>query len=117
MLKIYHNPRCAKSREGLAVLQESGKPFEEVLYMKNAPSVGELKQMLSALKKPAIDLIRKNETIWRSEYKNKKLTEDELVGLMHKHPNLIERPVVMEGNKAVIGRPAEKIVEFLKSPS
>ncbi|NJB69670.1 arsenate reductase [Saonia flava] len=113
MIKIYHNPRCRKSREGLAVLENSGKDFEIIKYIANIPSVEELKQIIEYLSIEPIELVRKNESIWKEKYKGKKLSNDEILSAMVKYPNLIERPIVVKGNKAVIGRPAEKIEELL----
>lgn len=113
MIKIYHNNRCSKSRCGLEVLENSGKKFEIVKYLENTPDINELKNIISLLKIKPIDLIRKNEAIWKENYKGKELSDDEIFIAMNKHPKLIERPIVINGNKAVIGRPTEKIITIL----
>ncbi|MFD0988771.1 arsenate reductase (glutaredoxin) [Mariniflexile jejuense] len=113
MIKILHNNRCSKSRFGLEFLENSGKPFEVVKYLEDTLSAKELKEIINLLGIKPIDLVRKNEAIWKTEFKNKKLTDDQLIEVMVKNPKLIERPIVINGNKAVIGRPTEKIGEII----
>lgn len=113
MIKIYHNPRCSKSREGLAILENSGKDFEVVKYLENIPSKEELKQVINSLSIAPEDLVRKNEAIWKEKFKGKILSDEEIIDAMLKHPKLIERPIIIKGNKAVIGRPVEKIIEII----
>ncbi|WP_418501513.1 arsenate reductase (glutaredoxin) [Flagellimonas sp.] len=113
MLKIYHNPRCAKSREGLEILEKSGKDFEIVKYLDDVPTKEELKSLIGYLGIAPIDLVRTNEAIWKENYKGKKLSDDQIVRAMVEHPKLIERPIVVKGNKAVIGRPPETIKTLL----
>ena len=114
MLKIYHNPRCAKSREGLAILEKSGQEFEIVDYQKNPPSFIELSAIVGKLGIDAIDLVRKKEAIWKENYKDKNLDDKEIIQAMVENPKLIERPIVVYNNTAVIGRPPEHITDFLK---
>ncbi|TLF44630.1 arsenate reductase (glutaredoxin) [Maribacter aurantiacus] len=109
MIKIYHNPRCRKSREGLEILEDSGKEFEVVKYLEDVPSKEELRQVLQCLGISAENLVRKNETIWKENYKNRLLTEEEILDAMIENPKLIERPIVIKNNTAVIGRPPENI--------
>jgi len=113
MIKIYHNPRCRKSREGLALLETSGQKFEIVRYLENPPGPEELQGLLTALDISPIQLVRKNEAIWKSDYKGKELSDNEIIEALSQHPKLIERPIVLKDNKAVIGRPAERINELL----
>ena len=113
MIKIYHNPRCRKSREGLALIEKSGQPFEAVKYLEAIPTKQELTQILTLLGIPPENLVRKNETIWKEKFKEKKLSDKDIVDAMLEYPNLIERPIVINGNKAVIGRPTEMIIEIL----
>jgi len=108
-MKIYHNNRCRKSREGLSILENSNQQFEVVNYMEIPPTKKELKEILSMLGYTPIQLVRKNESIWKENYKNKELSEDEIINAMIAHPKLIERPIVVNGSKAVIGRPPENI--------
>ena len=113
MIKIYHNNRCSKSRCGLQILEESGKEFEVVKYLEDIPSINELKDIISLLGISPIELVRKNETIWKEKYKSKKLSDDAIIEAMMKNPKLIERPIIINGNKAVIGRPPEKIMSII----
>lgn len=113
MIKIYHNPRCKKSREGLAILEESGKDFKIIKYLDEVPSKDEIKSILDQLGISPIDLVRTQEKIWKENYKGKTLTNSELIEALHEHPKLIERPIVINNNKAVIGRPPENIKEIL----
>lgn len=113
MLKIYHNPRCGKSREGLEILQNSGKNFEIIKYLEDVPSKEEIKSLIGYLDIDPIDLVRKNEAIWKENYKGKELSDAEIISAMAEHPKLIERPIVVKGNKAVIGRPPETIKTLL----
>lgn len=113
MIKIYHNPRCRKSREGLEVLEQSGQTFEVIKYLDKVPTEDELNEIIGYLGVSPIELVRKNEAIWKEHYKGKELSNAEIVAAMAKHPKLIERPIVINGKKAVIGRPAEKINTLL----
>lgn len=114
MLTIYHNPRCRKSREGLQVLEASGKAFETRLYLSEPFTRSELTELIKALDIAPIDLVRKGEAIWKSEYKGKDLNDSAVIDAMLSHPKLIERPVVTDGTSAVIGRPAERIRAFVE---
>tara|TARA_R110002051_G_scaffold69741_7_gene125490 strand:- start:1079 stop:1423 length:345 start_codon:yes stop_codon:yes gene_type:complete len=114
MLKIYHNPRCSKSRQGLALLEESGKEFDVVKYLDNTPSYLELAAIIGKLGIKPIELVRKGETIWKEKYKNENFSDKELIELMVQNPKLIERPIVVLDNEAVIGRPPENIKKLLR---
>lgn len=113
MIKIYHNNRCSKSRCGLEIVKESGKEFEIVNYLVDAPSFTDLEGIIALLDISPIELIRKNEGIWKDKYKGLSLSNDELINAMVEHPKLIERPIVINGNKAIIGRPPERIKTIL----
>lgn len=113
MIKIYHNPSCRKSREGLEVLEQSGQDFEIVKYLEEIPSKDELKTLIGYLGIAPEELVRKNETIWKEKYKGRTLTDDEVISAMAENPKLIERPIVVKDKKAVIGRPSEKINTLL----
>ena len=113
MIKIYHNPRCRKSREGLAFLEASGQEFEVIRYLDNPPGAQKIGELLKALNIPPIDLVRTNEAIWKSDYKGKELIDSQIIEALSQHPKLIERPIVLRENKAVIARPAERINELL----
>ena len=109
MITIYHNPRCSKSRQGLQLLEESGKEFEVVKYLEITPTEKELADIIYLLGIKPIELVRKNEAIWKENYKGKELSDQEIIKAMIQSPKLIERPIVINGNKAVIGRPIENI--------
>jgi len=111
-MKIYHNPRCRKSREGLQIIEESGKDFQVIKYLDEVPSKEELKSILEKLDYKPADLVRKTEKVWKENYKGKNLSDDELIEAMLTHPKLIERPIVVTPVKAVVGRPPEKIKEL-----
>ncbi|WP_298555553.1 arsenate reductase (glutaredoxin) [uncultured Algibacter sp.] len=113
MIKIYHNNRCSKSRCGLEILEKSGKNFEVVKYLDNTLSVKELKDIIKLLGINPIKLVRKNEAIWKENYKNKDLSDTEIIKAMVENPKLIERPIIINGNKAVIGRPPELILDII----
>jgi arsenate reductase len=108
MIQLYHNSRCSKSRQCLALLEDSGKKFEIIKYLENPPTAKELAELISKMKIKPIDLIRKKEKIWIEEFKNKELSDQELIEIMAKNPLLIERPIVINVNKAVVARPIEK---------
>lgn len=112
-LKIYHNPRCRKSREGLQLLEESGKDFEIIKYLDTSLSENELTDIIEKLEIPPIQLVRKTEKIWKENYKGKELSDKEIITAMIKNPKLIERPIVINNNKAVVGRPASNILEII----
>jgi arsenate reductase len=111
--KIYHNPRCAKSRECLALLTSLIKDFEVVDYLKNPLSKEEIKELLSKLNIQPIELVRTKETIWKDHFKGKSLMDNEIIDALVLHPKLIERPIIVKSNKAIIGRPTDKILTFL----
>lgn len=113
-VKIYHNPRCAKSRETLAILEKEKADVEVVEYLKNPPSEKELKSMLKKLGLKAEDIVRKKELFFREKFSKKKFTEAQWLKILVKNPVLIERPVVVKGTKAVIGRPPENVLSIIK---
>ena len=106
-MKYYHNPRCTKSREGLAYLNEKGIEPELILYMKEPLGPTELEELIEALGIDAIDLVRTKEKIWKEEFAGKELEEDELILAMIEYPNLMERPIFLKDGQAAIGRPKE----------
>ena len=113
-LKIYHNPRCRKSREALHYLEETKQSFDIINYLDNHLLKGEIEQLLKELGYQPEDLIRKNEAIWKEQYKGKDLSVDELVSALNENPKLIERPIISNGKSAVIARPLEKLIDFIK---
>ena len=113
MTKIYHNPRCSKSRQVLALLEEKGEHIEIIKYLENTPTEKELSEIIDLLGIKPIELVRTNENIWKENYKGKSLKSDELIHIMVQNPKLIERPIVIKNNKAVIGRPPENVLTIL----
>ena len=113
MITIYHNNRCRKSREGLEILQKSGKAYTIKEYLKDVPSKNELKALIELLGINPLELVRTNEAVWKENYKNKPLTDDDIIVAMLENPKLIERPIVIHGTKAVVGRPPVKILEII----
>ncbi|PCH49026.1 MAG: arsenate reductase (glutaredoxin) [Flavobacteriaceae bacterium] len=112
-MKIYHNPRCSKSRQGLAILENSKNPFEVIKYLDKPFAQEELAELIMLLGIKPIDLVRKNEAIWKENYKGKTLSDTEIITAMVENPKLIERPIVVNKGKAVIGRPPEIIKTIL----
>lgn len=113
MIQILHNARCGKSRDCLAFLTESGKEFEVIKYLETVPTFEELKEIISKLGIKPIDLVRKKELIWLENFKNKTLSDTEVIEAMIANPILIERPIVINGEKAVIARPLENTKSIL----
>ncbi len=109
MITIYHNPRCAKSREGLNELEQLGKPFTIRKYLEEPFTKEELITIIDQLRIKPLELVRTKEKIWVENYKNKNLSNDAIVEAMLLHPKLIERPIVVINDKAVIARPKEMI--------
>jgi len=111
---IYHNPRCSKSRQTLALLEEKGVAHEVIDYRKTPPSVAELKKVLKKLGLKAHDIVRKGEARYAElGLKARDVSEDELLTLMVENPILIERPIVVAGEKAALGRPPEQVLKIL----
>lgn len=112
-LQIFHNPRCSKSRQTLALIEEAGVTPEIVLYLEQPPTEAELKSVIAKLGIAPADLLRKKE----AEYKEAELTndssDDDVLAAMIKYPKLIERPIVIKGDKAVLGRPPENVNALL----
>lgn len=113
MIQIYHNQRCGKSRNCLLVLKESNKEIEIINYLNTPPTADELTTLLQKLNLTPIELVRQKETIWIENFKGKTLTENEIIQAMVENPILIERPIVVNGDKAIIGRDLEKVIPFI----
>ena len=109
MIQIYHNSRCGKSRECLALLIDSGKEYEIVKYLENVPTFEELNSIIKKLGVKPIELVRQKEKIWLENFKDKELSDDEIIQAMISNPILIERPIVINGEKAAIARPLDKL--------
>lgn len=114
MLKIYHNTRCSKSREACGILQDKGVEFETIEYLKTPPTQKEIKGLLQMLGMKAQDIVRKGEPLYKEKFADKKLSESEWIKALAENPILIERPIIIKGNKAIVGRPPEKVLELLK---
>lgn len=112
-MKIYHNPRCSKSRQGLEILEATKLPFETIQYLNTPVSESELIEIIALLKITPLELVRKNEIIWKENFKGKELSDAEVISAMVANPKLIERPIVINNGKAVIGRPPEIIKTIL----
>jgi len=112
-MKYYHNNRCRKSREGLIFLKDRNINPEIIEYMNSKLNEQEIKSILKVLNYKAIDLIRKNESIYKEKIKDNSLSENELIKWMVKEPKLIERPILINNNKAIIGRPSENFLELI----
>ncbi|RDV16410.1 arsenate reductase (glutaredoxin) [Pontibacter diazotrophicus] len=113
MLKIYHNNRCSKSRQTLELIKDSGQEVEIVEYLKTPPNAAGLQDVLQKLNMKPEQLLRKNEAIYKEAYKGKTMTDQEWIQAMVENPVLIERPIVVKEDKAVLGRPPENVQELL----
>ncbi|MDG2272461.1 MAG: arsenate reductase (glutaredoxin) [Halioglobus sp.] len=111
---IYHNPRCSKSRNTLSLLEESGVNPKVVLYLEDPLDSKELKQILNKLGLTAGQLVRRNEQDYKACGLNRDSADEELLAAMAKYPKLIERPIVVKGSQAVLGRPPENVLELIK---
>ncbi|MBK3516292.1 arsenate reductase (glutaredoxin) [Carboxylicivirga marina] len=113
MITILHNPRCSKSRAGVALLEEKGVEFEICKYQEDILTPDELGAIIEKLGIRPLELIRKNEAIYKDEFADKELSDEEWILAMLEYPRLIERPIVINGDKAIIGRPTEAIESVL----
>jgi len=112
-MKIYHNPRCSKSRQTLNFMKEKGVEVEIIEYLKVIPSEKELSDIINLLGIEPEKLLRKGEADYKENFKGKILSDSEWISAMIKYPKLIERPIVIIGNKAVLGRPPENVLDLL----
>jgi len=112
-MKIYHNPRCSKSRQTLTLIQERGKEIEIIEYLKNPLTFEDLELILVKLSISPIELVRNKEEIWKENYKGKELKDNEIIQAMVDNPKIIERPIVINGMKAIIGRPPENVLKIM----
>jgi arsenate reductase len=114
MLQILHNPRCGKSRSCVAFTTDLKVPFEIINYLENPLSEAQLEVLIKKLEIKPIALVREKEKIWIENYKGQSLSDSDIIRVLAKHPILIERPIVIDGDKAIIGRDIEKLADFLK---
>jgi len=112
-MKIYHNPRCSKSRQTLTLIQERGKEIEIIEYLKNPLTFEDLELILVKLSISPIELVRNKEEIWKENFKGKELKDNEIIQAMVDNPKIIERPIVINGMKAIIGRPPENVLKIM----
>ena len=113
MIQIYHNQRCGKSRSCLLFLEESNKEFEIINYLITPPTVAELTVLLKKLNLTQIELVRQKEKIWIENYKGKTLTDNQIVKAMAENPILIERPIIIKGDQAIIARDLSLVDPFI----
>jgi arsenate reductase len=113
-IEVWHKPTCSKSCEVMSLLKKEKVKPDVFLYLETPPGEEEIKSVLKKLGIKAEELIRKKESIYKEKFEGKKMTEEKWIKAMVKYPILIERPIVIKGNKAVIGRPTEKILEIIK---
>jgi arsenate reductase len=110
---IFHNPKCTKSRQTLALLQEGGAEPKVIEYLKTPPTAAELKAILAKLGMKPEQLVRKGEDVYKEKFAGKTLTDAQWIDALVKNPILIERPIVVSGDRAVIGRPPENVKTLL----
>lgn len=111
---IYHNPRCSKSRQALALLEESGVSHQVVRYLETPPTAAELDQLLTTLGLEPVEVMRTKDDLYKElGLAGKTLTREEGIRLLAEHPALLERPIVIRGDKAVVARPPERVQELL----
>ena len=113
MIKIYHNTRCSKSRDVCTILEKKKVKTEIVEYLKTPPTQKEIKELLKMLGMKAEEVVRKGEPIYKEKFASKKLTEAQWIKALAENPILIERPIIVKGNKAIIGRPPESVLKFI----
>lgn len=114
-LTIYHNNRCRRSREALDHIESKGYDIEIVEFLKTPLSISELKDLIQLLKINPMELVRKNESIWKENFKDKKMTDSHLIAVLIENPKLIQRPIIKSVTNAVIGRQINSLIRFLKS--
>lgn len=113
MITIYHNPRCSKSRNCNLMLEKLNEKVKVVNYITTPFNYETLSDLIQLLNIKPIDLVRKNELVWKEKFKGKKLSDTEIIAAMVAHPKLIERPIVVKNGKAAIGRPIENVLKIL----
>ena len=114
-LILYHNNRCAKSRQALKILQNSGLKFETIEYLKKPLTEKEIKNLLKLLQLNAENIIRKGELLYKEKFATTNISENEWIKILANNPVLIERPILVKGNKAILARAPEKILELLNT--
>ena len=112
---IYHNARCSKSRSACEIITALGIKADVIEYLETPPGKEELRELLDKLDMQPAELVRHGEAAYKENYAGKELSDEEWLDALVAHPILIERPIVVRGDRAVIGRPAERVMEFLNS--
>ncbi|MFT4661602.1 MAG: arsenate reductase [Patiriisocius sp.] len=112
-MKIYHNPRCSTSRKALKMIEDHGIKPEIIKYLDDVPTEAEFKKVLVKLNLKATDVLRKREQIYKEHYAGKNFTEEEWITIMLENPKLIERPIIVKDNAAVIARPMQNLEDLL----
>lgn len=112
-VQILYNPRCSKCREALSFLEGESCEIEIIEYLKDIPTKKELKAILAKLGLKAVDIVRKKEDLFLKKFQNKKFTNEEWIQILLENPILIERPIVIDGYKAIVGRPPELVIDLL----
>lgn len=113
MITIYHKPGCTTSNKVLAYLKDSGKRFRVVHYLEDPPSEDSIRLLLKKMNLPAAEWVRKKEPLFVENFRDKNLSEDELIRVLHLNPNLLERPVLEKKASAILGRPLEKAQRYI----
>jgi arsenate reductase (glutaredoxin) len=113
IMKIYHNPRCKKSREGLQFIRDKGLNVQVIDYIKNPISEKELQEIVMKLGKKPVEIVRTQEEYFKKNLKGRNFTDEEWITILMENPRLIQRPIVVEKHKAVIAQPPEKINQLL----
>jgi len=113
MIQVYHNSRCGKSRQAIQFLEDAGKEFEIIKYLETPPTFEQLVILLQKLKFKPLDLIRQKETIWIDQFKGKNGSDEEIINAMVQNPILIERPILIRDNLAIVARSPEQLKSFI----
>ena len=111
-MKIYHNPKCSKSRQTLALVEQNTSEFEVIKYLENSLKFDDIELLLVKLNAKPIDIVRTKEEIWKENFKGKEMNDDEIINVLVENPRLMERPIVTTKEKAIIGRPPENVLEL-----
>jgi arsenate reductase (glutaredoxin) len=112
-MKIYHNPRCRKSREALELLTKNGVKLEVIEYLNTPPSEQELREIVAYLGVSPEEIVRKGEPEYKENFKGKTLNDEQWIKALIDYPKLMERPIVVKNKKAVVGRPPENVLRLL----
>ena len=112
-MKIYHNPRCSKSRQTLQLIKDAGADVEIIEYLNAIPTAEDLKTILMKLNLKPTDIIRKGEAVYKEKFKNSNFNDDEWIKILIEYTKLIDMPIVVKGNKAIQGRPPENVLDSI----